>query len=88
MSNLTDQGEKRMRKRLGLNKSGLEKSFGDALLRGKKHSEFKGAFKRFLDEKAILYRSMPIIHGHNIYWVKGSSLITVYQVPARFRKYL
>jgi hypothetical protein len=89
MSKLTTHGEKRLRKRLGLSKSGLEKSFGDALLNGRKHNEFKGRFKKYLDSKAAVHKSAPIVYGQNIYWVDNTgTLITVYQVPASLRKYL
>lgn len=89
MTGITDHGEKRMRKRLGLSKNSLDKSFGDALLYGRKPHEFKGRFKKFLDGKAMVHHAQPIVYGQNIYWVSGKGeLITVYQVPANLRKYL
>lgn len=88
MSNLSDHGAKRMRKRLGLNKRALDKAFGDALLYGRKHNEFKGRFKRYLDDKARFYHAEPVVYGQNIYWKSGDTLITVYQVPSKFKKYL
>lgn len=88
MSGVTKHGEKRMRKRLGLSKAGVDRSFGDALLHGRKHNEFKGRFKKYLDYNAAFYKSEPIVYGQNIYWVSAGKLITVYQVPAKFKKYL
>ena len=78
-----------MRKRLGLNKGAIDKSFGDALLKGRKHNEFKGKFKKFLDSKAMIHGAAPIVYGQNIYWVTNDmKLITVYSVPSTYRKYL
>jgi len=86
---VTDHGEKRLRKRLGLSKSSVDKAFGDALLKGRRHAEFKGRFRRYLDAQASVHHSAPIVHGHTIYWTsKDGVLITAYQVPAMYRKYL
>lgn len=86
--NVTAHAEKRMRKRLGLKKSCVDKSFGDALLYGRKLMEFKGGFKRYLDKGSIEHHSQPIIYNQNIYWYNQGRLITVFQVPTKYKKYL
>lgn len=88
MNNVTKHAEKRVRKRLGKSKSTVVENFGTALLSGRKHGEFKGAFKKYLDYYAMFYHSTPIIHQGVIYWVVGSKLITAWQVPQKYRKYL
>lgn len=88
MTNMTNHGEKRMRKRMGLSKKALDKAYGEALLYGRHQREFKGSLKKYLDSKAEFYKATPIIHGHFIYWTSRGQLITVYQVPPKFKKYL
>lgn len=88
MNNISDHGEKRLRKRLGLSKAGVGKAFEDALLKGRKHNEFKGRFKKYLDHNAAFYKAAPVVHAQNIYWIANDTLITVYQVPSKFKKYL
>lgn len=88
MADISKHAEKRMRKRLGLSKSTVERQFGQALEKGKKQADFTGKLRKYLDRKAIEYHATPYILGQNIYWVKNNRLITVYQVHAEYKKYL
>lgn len=89
MSQLTKHGQERLRKRLGLNKKAMERSFQSALEKGKRTSEFKGRFRKYLDAISQEYRTTPVIYGQNIYIVnKENVLITVFQVPSEYKKYL
>lgn len=85
---VTKHAEKRIRKRLGISKSNVDKMFSEALVKGRVTSDFVGAFKRFLDHKSMEFRATPLVLAQNIYWHNHGVLITVYQVPNRFKKYL
>jgi hypothetical protein len=85
---VTKHAEKRIRKRLGLSKANIDKTFVKAIQEGRGPVDFCGAFKKFLDRKAIEHRATPTVLAQNIYWHSHGTLITVYQVPNRFKKYL
>ena len=85
---VTKHAEKRIRKRLGISKSNVDKTFTKALAEGHGPANFSGEFKKFLDRKSIEFRATPIVLAQNIYWHCHGTLVTVYQVPNRFKKYL
>lgn len=86
---ITNHGEHRMRKRLGLPKRTVDKEFTKALESGKYQKDFTGRFRKYLDRKSIENKSRPIVYKHNIYWVNTNNiLITVFPVPREYKKYL
>lgn len=87
-TDITAHGEKRLRKRLGISKTAVKRDFERALKDGKRHGEFKGSFKRYLDKYGAFYRSLAIVYGNTIYFTSGNRLITAWEVPSRFRKYI
>lgn len=88
MRQVTKHAEKRLRKRLNIPKKSINENFGKAMLYGKKHAEFKGAFKRYLDYWGREYGSAPVVYGNTIYFVIGNRLITAWPVPAKFKDYI
>lgn len=88
MSNITKHAEKRIRKRLGINKRSAEANYASALKHGKRAKDFKGAFRKYLDFWQKDYFSTAIVYDYAIYFVKHGDLVTVWPVPAKFRKYI
>lgn len=85
---ITKHAEKRLRKRAGIKKSAVEKTFKKAQELGKRQNDFKGAFRKYLDFWAIDYRSTPIVYQNTIYFMKGDDLVTAWQVPQKYIKYI
>ena len=89
---VTKHGKQRIQERVGVGKSDkkIQRAAKIALERGTKHSEIKGAFKKYLDEMYAKHE-----HGNNVriyasqIWVfQDNVLVTVKPVPPRFqRKY-
>lgn len=88
MPEVTNHGASRARKRLGLNKKTIEKEFVKALAEGKRQADFKGAFRKYLDFWCREYKSTAYVYHNAIYLVKVDTLITVWAVPGKFKKYL
>lgn len=85
---VSNHGELRARKRLGINKRSVYKNFNDALTKGRQHNEFKGKFKKYLDHQAMIHHSQPFVYNNAIYWVRDRTLITVYPIPGMYKKYI
>lgn len=87
---VTNHGDKRMRKRLGLNRKTVERQAAKAWTDGKKQSEFKGAFRSYLDGGTMQFKSLVRVYKGNIYIFDASNhaLITCWAIPNRFKKYL
>lgn len=86
---MTNHGRYRMRKRLGLGKHATDRALARARERGRATTEFRGSFRAYLNAQSYVHRASALIYGQNIYWLgRDDVLVTVYQVPAKYRKYL
>ncbi len=87
---VTKHGDLRVRKRLGLPRKTVEKQAAKAFTDGQPVSAFSGAFKRYLDLQGINFKSVARVYKGNIYFYnkEDNALITCWQVPSKYRKYL
>ena len=87
---LTQHSKERIKERVGVGKSEkkIERAAAIALERGIKHSETKGALRRYLDGQFLEYNNgnNMRIHASQIWIFNGDRLITVKPVPARFQR--
>lgn len=81
---ITKHAKQRVKDRAG-GKS--EKLLADALQNGYSRSDFTGSFGRFLDKLMMTHESRPIIHKGKILFVKNGLLITLYDIPTKYRGY-
>lgn len=82
---ITKHGDKRLRERVGVSRSAVEKVTEKALKYGIKHSEVSGSLKRYLDKLWLTYRMGHFrIYQQKIYVFTGERLITVLNLPQRF----
>lgn len=86
---VTRHATKRIRQRLGINKSATERMAEKALESGITHAEAKGKLSRYLDGIFLLnYKPTNLrIYNHSVYLFNGTTLITVLPLPNRFWKY-
>lgn len=84
MNNISNHAIDRVKQRSGGNP---EKLLGDAMLNGNKPQQYVGSFRRYLDSLAIKHHSTPIIHKGKILFIRGSTLITLYDIPTKYKKY-
>lgn len=86
---VTRHAEKRIRQRLGINKSATERTAEKALERGVTHAEAKGKLHRHLDGIFLLtYKPTNLrVYNHSVYLFNGTTLITVLPLPNRFWAY-
>lgn len=85
---ITKHGSERMEERTGLSKSSQEKMFQLALTSGTERNNYTGQFGRYLDKLMLSQKAQIKIYGNFIYIYKQNSLITVLNVPTKYRKYL
>lgn len=85
---ITDHAEKRLRKRIGLNKSSLQKMTDKALEKGISHAETSGSLHRYIDKLYLTERKANNIkiYGEYVYLFRDSTLITVFALPSKFHK--
>lgn len=85
---ITSHAEKRLRKRVGLNKSSLQKIADKALKYGISHSETSGSLRRYIDKLYLSERNANNIriYGEHVYLFRGNTLITVFGLPSKFHK--
>jgi len=76
----------RGKQRLGLGKKAMQRTADKALLLGRKHEEFTGGLRRYLDCVYLEHKkaSNMRVHGQFIYLFAGVTLITVLNVPPKF----
>jgi hypothetical protein len=84
---VTKHSEARSRERLGIPKKAVAKMATEALERGKRHSDFSGSIKRYLDGVFLTCRSANNmrVHAQHLFLFNGETLITVWQIPPKYR---
>lgn len=89
MSGMSKHGELRIRKRLGKPRKIAAKLAAAAWEGGYPIKTFTGYFKKYLLHHARYYRTIVRVHKGDIYFFGSDAvLITVWQVPAQYRKQL
>lgn len=86
---LTDHAKKRLKERLGTTKKSSISVANNALASGKRHSDYRGAARKFLDKTFLSYKSANNMRVFNnyVFIFNGNTLITVLPFPKRFQKY-
>lgn len=86
----TKHAYKRARERMGWKKSSVERMLIRALRSGIRINKFSGEFGRYLSAKCKGDKSANtvIIYGEVMFFFCNYTLITLYQVPSRFSRYL
>lgn len=89
-AHVTQHAHQRGRERLGLGRAALERTAEIALGEGFKHSDARGKLKRWIDRIYFAQRSANNvrIHGEQLFLFAGSTLVTVFPVPAEFHRVL
>lgn len=85
---ITKHAEKRIRKRLGVPRSAVDKIAQDAFDNGIRHSEVSGRVKRFIDGQFLHNENHADnirIHNRYVFIFKKDTLITVFGLPERLR---
>lgn len=88
---ITEHAYDRGKERLSLTSEALEKLAERAWEHGLRHKQAKGRFKKYL---GTLFADglTPVVYGEVIYmftiYRKAPSLVTVWQMPYEFRKYI
>ena len=88
MIEITEHAYDRAIERYSLNRKSFTRLAQKAFEKGKKQSDLKGKFKRYVNYLAKEYKSTPIVFGEFLFFFKGEVLITTYQTPPEFKKYL
>ena len=85
---VTDHAQKRIRERVGLPKRAVEKNAERALKKGIKHSQLSGRVKKFVDALYFKYQTANNIriYENSVYLFAGGILITVIDLPQKYRK--
>lgn len=85
---VTNHAKDRTRQRVRLNKKATERNSERAFLDGLKHSELNGGLKKFVDSLYFKYRTANNIRIYcgNVYLFCGNVLVTVIELPQKFRK--
>jgi len=82
---VTRHGEKRMRKRCGINKHSVCRMAGIVYENGIRFCETRGRIHRYLEE--VDNRNEEdnelIVHGNNLYIYRDNCLITVWPLPGK-----
>lgn len=86
---VTKHAERRIRQRLGINKSAADRTAEKALRNGITHAEANGKLSRHLDGIYLLnYKPNNLrVYNHSVYLFNGTTLITVLPLPKRFWAY-
>lgn len=85
---VTEHAKDRTRQRVGLPKRAVEMNAERAFEEGLKHGELNGSLKRFVDTLYLQDRVANNIRVYcgNVYLFAGRKLITVIQLPQKYRK--
>lgn len=89
-SGITDHAYQRARQRLGWKKRSLERMLKRAFAQGRRVDDYSGEFGRYLTAKCRGegVANTLIIYGEIMFFFCNSTLITLYQVPNKFSRYL
>lgn len=83
---LTNHSVERAKKRCGWNRSALERMAEKALAEGVSAKEVAGSLRRYIDKQHILHPGhVSLIYGNTVFIFGGVTLITVLDLPKRFR---
>lgn len=84
---VTRHATSRARERLGIPKGSVEKNVAKALTAGISHTETTGSLRRYLDHLYFSKHQADNIRvmAHYIYLFQGECLITVFQLPQKYR---
>ena len=90
---LTNHGRKRIKQRIGIGKSNkkVERVASIALEKGLHINDFKGEFKRYLEDNYMKYQcgDNMRVHASQIWIFEENRLVTVKPIPSRYaRKYM
>lgn len=88
MIEITKHAFNRAKERYGLNKKSFKRLAEKAYDLGKRQNDLKGKLKKYVSYLAKEYKSVPILYGSFLYFFKNDRLITTYQLPSEFIKYL
>lgn len=88
MPNVTYHARKRMKGRMGANKSSVERMADIAYKKGIRHSDTTGDLHRWMDAQYLSERiaNNMRIYGETLYIFRDQTLITVLHVPNKMRK--
>jgi hypothetical protein len=83
---VTKHAGKRIKKRAGIGKDGVERIAKKALNEGITHSQTNGTLKKYLDKIYFKYQNANglRIYGHFVFVFHGSILITMWAIPTKF----
>ncbi len=87
MALVTQHGETRMRKRLGLPRKAVARMAEKALREGAQHKQFSGNFRRYLDAVYLAERraNNMRVYGGTLYLFDDECLITCWVLPHKFQ---
>ncbi len=76
---------KRIRQRLGINKSAAEGMALDAIENGLGPEVFSGSLRKYLDKLAITHQGHYRVTPNAVFCIKGDVLTTVWPLPQKYR---
>lgn len=84
---ITEHARARVRERLNIPKKAVDRVVINAFENGKKHSDFSGKFRRYLDGVFLKHCNATNmrVHGHHLFIFDNETLITAWIVPPMFR---
>ena len=82
---VTKHGEKRMRKRVGINKHSVCRMAEIVYEKGTRYCETKGRIHKYLEEVGNRNQlgNELVVHGNNLYIYRDNWLITVWALPGK-----
>lgn len=85
---ITEHAYDRMKERLGWNKKAADRMAPKAFRKGIRHGETRGSLHRYLDSIWFSHQNATDmrIYGQAIFIFRGKTLITVYEMPQKYRK--
>lgn len=87
MSDVTNHGSERVRKRVGVPKKAVNRSVEHALTKGLAHKETTGRLHRYLTKLYHLHQNEHVrVFNNHIYVFKQERLITTLPLPSHLHK--
>jgi|SRR5579859_1617971 len=87
---ITEHAYERADERLSLRRESFYRLAVKAFEQGIQHSDAKGRLKKYIDGLWFKYKKANNvrIYGENVFFFKGETLITVYQIPHELKVYI
>lgn len=87
---ITDHAFERAEERLNIGKKSLERFANKAYAQGIKHADTKGKLKKYITKIWAVDKEVNNvrIYGENVFLFVDNRLITLYQLPNEFKKYV